>query len=48
MAEHDPRSVALMRRFSRHAAGVHSAHLSEHAVSVMSVLLSERAQEAAH
>ena len=47
MAEHDPRSVALMRRFSRHAAAVHSPHLSEYAVSVMSVLLSERAQHAA-
>ena len=47
MTEHDPRSVALMRRFSRHAAAVHSPHLSEHAVSLMSVLLSERAQHAA-
>jgi len=45
MAAQDPRSLALLRRFSRHAAGVHSAHLGEHAVSLMSVLLSERAQE---
>ena len=45
---HDAQSVALLRRFSRHAAGVHSAHLSEHAVSVMSVLLSESAQDGAH
>ena len=47
MAVHDPQSVALLRRFSRHAAGVHAAHLSEHAVSVMSILLAERAQDAA-
>ena len=48
MTGHDAKSVALLRRFSRHAASVHSAHLSEHAVSLMSVLLSERAQDAAH
>ena len=48
MTGHDSRSLALLRRFSRHAAGVHSAHLSEHAVSVMSVLLAERAQDGAH
>lgn len=47
MASHDARTVALLRRFSRHAAGVHSAHLSEHAVSLMSVLLAERAQDQA-
>ena len=44
MAAHDAGSVALLRRFARHAAGAHAAHLSEHAVSVMSVLLAERAQ----
>lgn len=48
MIGRDARSVALLRRFSRHAAEVHSPHLSEHAVSVMSVLLSERAQDEAH
>jgi enoyl-CoA hydratase/carnithine racemase len=48
MTRQDVQSVALLRRFSRHTAGVHSAHLSEHAVSVMSVLLSERAQDTTH
>ena len=47
MAAQNKESVAMLRRFARHAAGVHSAHLSAHAVSVMSVLLSERAQDAA-
>lgn len=47
MAAQDPRSLALLRRFGRHAAGAHSAHLGEHAVSLLSVLLSERAQDLA-
>ncbi len=47
MAAQDARSVALLRRFARHVAGVHSAHLSEHAVSLMSLLLAERAQDQA-
>jgi enoyl-CoA hydratase/carnithine racemase len=46
MTAHDARSVALLRRFARHAAGAHNQHLSEHAVSLMSVLLAERAQDA--
>lgn len=41
MAAQDARSVALLRRFARHVAGVHSAHLSEHAVSLMSLLLAQ-------
>ncbi len=48
MAAFDPKSVSLLRRFARHAAGAHNPHLMEHAVSLMSVLLSERAQKAGH
>jgi enoyl-CoA hydratase/carnithine racemase len=48
IAAFDLKSVSLLRRFARHAAGVHNPHLMEHAVSLMSVLLSERAQQAGH
>jgi enoyl-CoA hydratase/carnithine racemase len=44
----DAKSLALLRKFARDAADAHSPHLSEHAVSLMSVLLSEKAQGAAH
>ena len=43
----DAKSLALLRKFSREAAAAHSTHLSEHAVALMSVLLSEKAQDAA-
>jgi enoyl-CoA hydratase/carnithine racemase len=45
---HDAKSLALLRKFGRHAADVHSPHLSAHAVSLMSVLLSEKAQAGGH
>jgi enoyl-CoA hydratase/carnithine racemase len=48
MTTFDAKSLTLLRKFSRHAADVHSPHLSEHAVSLMSVFLSERAQAGAH
>jgi len=48
LAGFDAGSLAALRKFARYAAGAHSAHLAEHAVSIMSVLLSERAQASAH
>jgi len=46
MAAFDPQAMGLLRKFGREAAGVHSNHLSEHAVALMSVMLAER--NAAH
>ena len=46
MAAYDPKSMSLLRRFGRESAEVHSKHLSEHAVALMSVMLAER--NAAH
>jgi enoyl-CoA hydratase/carnithine racemase len=48
MASFDAKSLSLLRKFARHAAAAHDPHLSEHAVSVMSVLLSEKAQAGQH
>lgn len=45
MTAFDAKSVSLLRRFARHAAEAHNPHLMEHAVSLMSVLLSEKAQD---
>ena len=42
MAVFDPKSMGLLRRFGRESAEVHSRHLSEHAVALMSVMLAER------
>lgn len=47
MAGFDAKSLALLRSFARDAADAHSPHWSAHAVSLMSVLLSEKAQDAA-
>lgn len=47
MAALDAKSLGLLRSFARDAADAHSPHWSEHAVSLMSVLLSERAQDRA-
>jgi enoyl-CoA hydratase/carnithine racemase len=46
MAAFDPKAMGLLRRFGREAAEVHSRHMSEHAVALMSVMLAER--NAAH
>jgi enoyl-CoA hydratase/carnithine racemase len=46
MAAFDPKAMALLRRFGRESAEVHSKHMSEHAVALMSVMLAER--NAAH
>jgi len=46
MAAYDPKSMSLLRRFGRESAEVHSKHMSEHAVALMSVMLAER--NAAH
>jgi enoyl-CoA hydratase/carnithine racemase len=46
MAAFDPKSMGLLRRFGRESAEVHSRHMSEHAVALMSVMLAER--NAAH
>jgi enoyl-CoA hydratase/carnithine racemase len=45
-AAFDPKAMGLLRRFGREAAEVHSRHMSEHAVALMSVMLAER--NAAH
>lgn len=42
MAAFDPKALGLLRKFGREVAGVHSKHLSEHAVALMSVMLAER------
>ena len=42
MAAFDPNSMGLLRRFGRESAEVYSKHMSEHAVSLMSVMLAER------
>ena len=42
MAAFDPKAVGLLRQFGREVADVHSKHLSEHAVALMSVMLAER------
>jgi enoyl-CoA hydratase/carnithine racemase len=42
MASYDPKTLGLLRRFGREAAGVHSKPMSEHAVALMSVMLAER------
>ena len=46
MAAFDPKSMSLLRKFGRESAEVHSKHMSEHAVALMSVMLAER--NAAH
>jgi enoyl-CoA hydratase/carnithine racemase len=46
MAAFDPKAMGLLRKFGREAAEVHSKHMSEHAVALMSVMLAER--NAAH
>jgi enoyl-CoA hydratase/carnithine racemase len=46
MAAFDPKAMGLLRKFGREAADVHSKHMSEHAVALMSVMLAER--NAAH
>ena len=46
MAVFDPKAMGLLRQFGREVAGVHSKHLSEHAVALMSVMLAEK--NAAH
>lgn len=46
MAAFDPKAMSLLRKFGRKAADVHSEHLSQHAVALMSVMLAER--NAAH
>jgi enoyl-CoA hydratase/carnithine racemase len=42
MAAFDPKAMSLFRKFARESAEVHSKHMSEHAVSLMSVMLAER------
>ena len=42
MAAFDPKAMGLLRKFGREAAEVHSKHMSEHAVALMSVMLAER------
>ena len=42
MAAFDPKSMGLLRKFGRESAEVHSKHMSEHAVALMSVMLAER------
>jgi enoyl-CoA hydratase/carnithine racemase len=46
MAAFEPKALGLLRKFGREVADVHSKHLSEHAVALMSVVLAER--NAAH
>jgi len=46
MAAFDPKAMGLFRKFGRESAEVHSKHMSEHAVALMSVMLAER--NAAH
>ncbi|WP_298109186.1 enoyl-CoA hydratase/isomerase family protein [Bradyrhizobium sp.] len=46
MAAFDPNAMGLLRRFGRQSAELHSSHMSEHAVALMSVMLAER--NAAH
>ena len=46
MAAFDPKAMGLLRKFGRESAEVHSKHMSEHAVALMSVMLAER--NAAH
>jgi enoyl-CoA hydratase/carnithine racemase len=48
MAGFDATSLGLLRSFARDAADAHSPRWSAHAVSLMSVLLSERAQDHAN
>jgi enoyl-CoA hydratase/carnithine racemase len=43
MAAFDPKALGLLRKFGRKAADVHSQPMSEHAVALMSVMLTERA-----
>lgn len=45
IAAMDRKSLSLFRKFSRHVAGAHSPQLSEYAVSVMSIMLAERAHK---
>lgn len=42
MAAFDPKAMGLLRKFGRESAEVHSKHMSEHAVALMSVMLAER------
>jgi enoyl-CoA hydratase/carnithine racemase len=42
MAAFDPKAMSLFRKFGRESAEVHSKHMSEHAVALMSVMLAER------
>ena len=46
VAAFDPNAMGLLRRFGRQSAELHSSHMSEHAVALMSVMLAER--NAAH
>ena len=46
MAAFDPKAMGLLRKFGRESADVHSRHMSDHAVALMSVMLAER--NAAH
>lgn len=46
MAAFDAKAMGLLRKFGRESAEVHSRHMSEHAVALMSVMLAER--NAAH
>ena len=46
MAAFDLKAMGLLRKFGRESAEVHSKHMSEHAVALMSVMLAER--NAAH
>lgn len=48
MAAQDPKSMVLLRKFGREAADLSNPRLSEYAVSLMSVLLAERAAAAPH
>lgn len=45
IAAQDPMSIVLLRKFGREAAQLSNPQLSEYAVSLMSVLLAERAQK---
>ncbi|MEP9353980.1 enoyl-CoA hydratase/isomerase family protein [Xanthobacter sp. KR7-65] len=44
IAAQDPKSITLLRKFGREAAGLSDPQRNEYAVSLMSVLLAERAQ----
>lgn len=46
IAAQDPSSITLLRKFAREAAELSNPQRSEYAVSLMSVLLAERAQKA--